>query len=95
MNQWTILKPTIKINKLRQNHFQILKDQLQHNRPHCRPQQYQTKTHKTHPTKKTKLTPTTENFVENIDTHLLPNKSFFDNNKKLRNYQSITHNSEI
>ncbi|CAI6347178.1 unnamed protein product [Macrosiphum euphorbiae] len=43
----------------------------------------QTKTQKTNPTKKTKITPATENFVENIDTHLLPIKSFFVNNKEL------------
>ncbi|CAI6373068.1 unnamed protein product [Macrosiphum euphorbiae] len=47
------------------------------------PNQTKTKTQKTNPTKKTKLTPATENFVENIDTHLLPIKSFFDNNKEL------------
>lgn len=43
----------------------------------------QSKTHKTNPTKKTKLTPATENFIENIDTHLLPINSFFDNNKEV------------
>lgn len=47
------------------------------------PSPNQSKTHKTNPTKKTKLTPATENFIENIDTHLLPIKSFFDNNKEL------------
>jgi len=38
---------------------------------------------KPNPSKKSKLTPATENFLENIDTHLLPIKSFFADNKEL------------
>lgn len=50
------------------------------------PSPNQIKTHKPNPTKKkkkTKLAPVTKNFVENIDTHLLPIKSFFGDNKEL------------